>query len=207
MDPQPAGSIPVIVITGPVGSGKSTVAEAMAELLGNRDIRHALIDLDYLRSVHPHPDGDPFGVKLGLRNLAATWPNLLETGLRCVIVADVVEDKAATLAAYESAMPGTKITIVRLNVPLPVILRRLEGRETEITIDWYRHRAPELQGIMDRGKVEDVLIEVGERTPHDVASEILQRLDVLTADPLGRDRQRPANAPLHTRTRSKGSLP
>ena len=166
--------IPALVITGPVGAGKSTTANALSELLGQRGIRHAVIDQDYLRWVHPHPEGDRFGMRLGLRNLAAIWPNLRATGLDCVILADVVEDRAQ-VAEYEAAMPGTAVTVVRLDVPMSIIVHRLEGRESDSTIDWYRHRAPELQGIMERGRVEDLLIDVGARPPHDVAREIARR--------------------------------
>jgi energy-coupling factor transporter ATP-binding protein EcfA2 len=174
--------IPALVITGPVGAGKSTTASALSELLSQHEIRHAVIDEDYLRWVYPHPEGDRFGMQLGLRNLAAIWPNLRETGLACIILADVVEDRAQ-VAEYEAAMPGTTVTVVRLDVPMPIIIRRLEGRESDTTIDWYRHRAPELQGIMERGRVEDLLIDVGDRPPHDVAREIALRTHLLAPDP------------------------
>ncbi len=171
--------IPVIVVTGPVGAGKSTVAPAISDLLERRNIRHAMIDQDHLRWVYPSPLGDRFAARLGFRNLTAIWPNIRETNPQCMIVANVVEDRESALADYRRALPGTNVVIVRLDVPMPVILRRLEGRETETTIDWHRKRAPELQGIMERGKVEDVLIDVGERTPHDVALEILDKLDIV----------------------------
>jgi predicted kinase len=134
--------IPVIVVTGPVGAGKSTVAEAMSSLLEERGIVHATIDQDFLRVVRPTPPGDPFGAELGYRNLATIWPNLLEAGIRCATIADVVENRAQSLAAYAQAMPGASITIVRLEVPMDLIQERLAIRE---------------------------------RTPHDVAEEILRR--------------------------------
>jgi adenylylsulfate kinase len=173
-----ARTIPALVLTGPVGAGKSTVAGALSDLLTSHEIRHAVIDQDYLRWVHPHPEGDRFGMQLGLRNLAAIWPNLRETGLACILLADVVEERAQ-IAEYQRAMPGTEVTVIRLDVPLPIILHRLEGRESETTIDWYRHRAPELQGIMERGDVEDMLIDVGERTPQEIAHEIARRTGLL----------------------------
>lgn len=170
--------IPAVVITGPVGSGKSTTMDAISERLERQSILHAAIDMDYLRWVHPHPPGDPFGAQLGYRNLAAIWPNLLGAGTRCVLLADVVESRNQ-VAEYTSALPGTDVTVVRLDVPLPVVLRRPEGRESESTIAWYRHRAPELQGIMERESVGDIVIDVGERAPADVAQEILKRLHLL----------------------------
>src|SRR5699024_1692067 len=107
----------------------TTIAE-MSRLLEEQAIRHAVIDMDYLRWVDPEPDGDQFGARLGYRNLAAIWPNLMDVGIRCVLIADVVESRGQ-IREYENAMPGASVTIVRLDVPMSELLRRLEGREGE----------------------------------------------------------------------------
>lgn len=172
--------IPAVVITGPVGSGKSTTMDAISEQLGRMSLQHAAIDMDYMRRVYPHPEGDPFGAQLGYRNLAAIWPNLQETGVRCVLLAE----SRAQGAEYAIAMPGTDVTVIRLDVPLSIVLQRLEGRESEITIGWYRHRAQELQGIMERENVGDMIIDVADRTPEDLAREILERLHLLSSGPV-----------------------
>lgn len=166
-----------IVVTGPVGAGKSTVMAAATDMLAARGISHVGIDMDYLRWVYPEPPGDSFGAELGYRNLGAMWPNLREGNPRCVVIADVVEHPAQA-RKYEAAMPGVRVIVARLDVPLPVILERLEGRERPETIAWYRNRAPELQGIMAREGVGDIVIDVGIRTPDDVAGEILRRAGI-----------------------------
>src|SRR5690606_20477173 len=120
-------------------------------------------------------EGDRFSSGLGLRNLAAIWPNLIEAGARAVILADVVEDPAQ-VAEYEALMPGSTVTVVRLDVPMGLIHQRLAGRESGESLEWHRNRAPELQGIMERAGVGDVVLEVGERGPLEVAEEIAQRL-------------------------------
>jgi adenylylsulfate kinase-like enzyme len=173
-------SIPVVVITGPVGAGKSTVTEAIQEELAACGVTCAAIDQDYLRMVQPTPPGDRFGSQLGYRNLAAIWPNLLEAGVRVAVIADVVEDRAQSLAAYGAAMPGGTITIVRLDVPMPLILERLVPRErTPDGLAWSQSRAPELQAIMEAGAVEDILVNVGERTPREIAREIIDRVGIV----------------------------
>ena len=172
---QPEDPVPAIVVTGPVGAGKSTVAEAVAETLGMRRMRHALIDMDFLRSVYPHSGGDAFRVQLGLRNLAAIWPSLRDERIACAVLADVVE-RPGQAVDFERAMPGSRVTVVRLDVPMPILLSRLASRETADTIDWYRSRAPELQEIMERNGVGDIVIDAGERTPHEIAAEIIERL-------------------------------
>lgn len=177
---QPSDPIPVIVVTGTVGAGKSTVAGTISDLLAERGVLNAMIDQDALRMVRPTPPGDRFGARLGYRNLAAIWPNLRDAGIRCATIADVVEDRAQSLADYARAMPGAAITIVRLDVPLDLIQERLVARErTPEGLAWSQARAPDLQAIMEREQVEDVLVDVGERSPHDVAKEILQRCGVV----------------------------
>src|SRR5690606_29254514 len=99
------GDIPAIVITGPTGAGKTTVAQALCDVLAERGVRNAMVDMDALRWLYPAVEGDRFSSGLGLRNLAAIWPNLIEAGARTVILADVVEDPAQ-VAAYEALMPG-----------------------------------------------------------------------------------------------------
>jgi hypothetical protein len=66
---------------------------------------------------------------------------------------------------------------------MPVILERLNGRESDESIDWFRKRAPELQAIMEAGAVEDTLIDAGTRTPSDIALEIVERTGVFPSAP------------------------
>ena len=75
-------------------------------------------------------------------------------------------------------MPGTAVTVVRLDVSLPELERRLKGRESEASLAWYLNRAPELRGIMEREGVGDHVIDVGSRSPMDIAREIVDRLNL-----------------------------
>ena len=174
-----APSIPAIVVTGPVGAGKSTVGGVLAALVGERGLRTAFIDMDYLRWLHPAQSGDRFSSGLGLRNLAAIWPNFLAAGVRCVVIADVMEDRSQT-ATHAGHMPGSAVTVVRLDVPMPLIHERLRQRErTPGDLAWSVARAPELQAIMENAGIGDLVIEVGTRTPEEIAAEIIERTGIL----------------------------
>jgi adenylylsulfate kinase len=165
----------LIVITGPVGSGKTTTAEALGELLDARGETVAMIDVDALRRVWPANPADPFHVRLGLANLAAIWPNLHRAGVDWLLLADVVE-RPEERADYQAAVPGSRVTIVRLDVPLDRIHDRLHGREQGESLNWHLHRSGELQSIMtDRG-IGDQLIAVDDHRPDEVATMILERL-------------------------------
>lgn len=165
----------VLVVTGPVGAGKSTVAAEISRQLELGDVPHALIDMDYLRWVYPTPAHDAFAEGLGNRNLAAIWPNIRDTAPRYVLLADVVEWRGR-VEEYRALMPGTDVTVVRLNVPMDLIHHRLRQRERPEAVDWYLARAPELQDIMEREHVADLVIDVGHRTPEKIAREILERV-------------------------------
>lgn len=68
-----------LLITGTVGSGKTTVAETISELLVERGMTHAVVDLDQLRLSWPPPVGDRFNYALELANLRAVAANYWAT--------------------------------------------------------------------------------------------------------------------------------
>jgi hypothetical protein len=167
--------LPVIVVTGPVGVGKTTVGMSISERLGERSVAHALVDLDWLRWRHPAPEYDPFHVALGMKNLAAVCANYRAEGIERLILVDVVETREQK-EDYEAALPGSRVLIARLAAPLDTILGRLAGRETGDSLEWYRRRAPELMGIMERNRVEDLLVDTDGKTPAETADELLQEI-------------------------------
>ncbi|MBW3624506.1 MAG: hypothetical protein KY468_13960 [Armatimonadetes bacterium] len=169
-----AATIPVLVITGPVGVGKTTTAQAVSDALSRREVPHALLDMDALRECRPAPVGDPFHIALSMKNLAAVWINFREAGAERLVIADVVEQREQR-AEYEAAVPGAQVRIVRLSAPLPTIHARLEGRETGDGLEWHRHRAGVLKEQMERNSVEDFVVETEGKTVPQIAEEALAR--------------------------------
>jgi hypothetical protein len=151
------------------------VAGEAAHLLGEAGMPHAFVDVDALRWCHPSPPGDRFRVGLGLRNLAAVWATFREAGIGRLILADVVEDRAA-LAGYERAVPGAAITVVRLRAPVATLATQVARRETGSGLAWHLARATELAAQMDRDRVEDLLIETADRPAVAIAREVLARV-------------------------------
>lgn len=166
--------IPVMVITGPVGVGKTTIAGDISTLLADAGIPHACVDVDALRDAWPAPPGDRFNTALGLRNLAAIWRNFQAAGAERVVLADVVE-RRGDLDGYREAIPGAEVTLVRLRAPVATLQDRVGKREAGAGRDWHLHRAAELAQQMDRDALEDILIETDGRAPQDIAREILAR--------------------------------
>jgi len=140
-------AVPMLVLTGPVGVGKTTVAQAISDLLSEHGLAHAVVDQDWLRSCLPGPPHDPFQMALGLKNLAAVWANYRAAGAERLIIADVVETQSDR-AHYQTAVPGADLTVVRLHATLPTLHARLARRDAGASLVWHQQRAAELIRLM-----------------------------------------------------------
>ncbi len=100
--------VPVLLITGPVSVGKSSVLSEITELLEAADVPFAAVDLDALSWCYPSPPGDDrFRSGLTLRNLAALWTNFRAAGAERLVVARVIESRDE-LARYRKPSRGQR---------------------------------------------------------------------------------------------------
>lgn len=174
--------IPTLLITGPVGVGKTTVGGAVADLLSDAGLANGLIDMDALRWVFPSPADDPFHVALGLRNLAAVATNYRQAGATHLILVDILEARAH-LAGYRDAVPGATIQVVRLHAAPATIAARISRRETNHAgHDWHQARAVELAALFARERLEDALIDTDGKSPATIAAEILNQIGWLSTE-------------------------
>ncbi len=168
----------VVVVTGPVGAGKSTTVGAMAGLLNARGRRVWAVDQDYLRSVYPAADDDPYGARLGIENLAACWVNVRRREVSAVLIADVMEEPGQA-QTYADALGLSRVLVARLDVRPEELDRRLRAREAPEHLEWHLERAVVLQEQMQRTGVGDVVVEVGSLSPAEVAAEVCRRTGLL----------------------------
>lgn len=166
--------LPVLLITGPVGVGKTTVAEAVSELLTQDQVPHALLDVDELSRFWPAPADDPFNFELVLKNTAAVCRTFSEAGARCLVLAYVIE-RAADRARFASVIPYGELRVIRLHARLETLRGRITARESAATesLDWHLRRAPELAEIMERNAIGDRVVATDGRSAADIAHEIL----------------------------------
>ena len=130
-----AAPVPVLVMTGPVGVGKSTIAAEAAWLLRQADVPHALVDLDRIEQSWPVPADDPGNERVSHRNLACMWANFRQAGADRLIFARGLETRSL-LRRVTKAVPGAQITVVRLRAPLAVLHERIRSREAGDP-DWF----------------------------------------------------------------------
>jgi adenylylsulfate kinase len=172
---MPVG-VPTILVTGPVGVGKTTLIEAMGRLLRDADVPHATVDFDQLTACYPRlPDDDGWGTNLGLTNLASLWRNYAARGADRLLLARVIEDRKE-LDGYRGAVPDAEITVVRLRASPATLQERVRGRGDGRGMEWHLNRAVELATLMDAQHVEDFVIETEDRTPGELALEVLRRV-------------------------------
>src|SRR5215471_17116259 len=170
-----ATSVPVLLITGPVGVGKSTVAGEAARLLREADIPHALVDLAWVEQCWPIPADDPWNERLTHRNLACLWANFRQAGAGRLLLVRVLEDRSL-LRQVAEAVPGAKITVVRLRAPLPVLHARIRAREAsdpDCFLGPPTHRGEGLE----RGGVPEHLVNLRQRPRAVVGEEVLRRAE------------------------------
>ncbi|WP_250036302.1 adenylyl-sulfate kinase [Paractinoplanes maris] len=166
--------IKALLITGTVGAGKTSAAEAVGDLLTAREIPNAVIDVDWLRRCWPSPPGDPFHGALTLRNLRAVTRNFVEAGAERIVLAGVIESRAER-HAYEDAL-GRPLSVCRLRVALPAVHDRLRRRHAgePAALAWHLGRSGELERILAAAAVEDTVVDVTTETVPQVAALVVR---------------------------------
>lgn len=165
-------TVPVLLITGPTGVGKSTVGSEVFRLLREADVPSAFVDLAALGNGYPAPSDDPWNERLIHANLACIWANFHRAGVRRLLLCRVLEARSL-LRHIEAAIPGAHITVVRLRADLELLHARVRAREAADP-GWYVETASFLFQQQEAAAVEDHVIDNVERSPTDVAVEILQ---------------------------------
>jgi thymidylate kinase len=117
-----------LAIIGPYGSGKSTMAAQIADIIESVGVRYAAIDLDWLAWYHdqqPHDQGDRSMLH---RNLASVVANYRTVGVDRFVVALSLESADDVILLAEAM--GMPVRTVELAVPIEEIERRLAADPT-----------------------------------------------------------------------------
>lgn len=169
-------TIKAVLLTGTIGSGKTSLAEAVSEELHEHGIRHALVDLDWLAQVYPVPDPlDPHNMNLQLENLRVMWPNFLTAGITHAVCAGTIFN-AQQLRGLRDAMPEAKITVIRVVAPSEVIKARFRARDRSRLLADFLARTDQLATEIEEARIEDLAVSNDDLPIHDLARRTLWRL-------------------------------
>jgi Adenylylsulphate kinase len=161
-----------VLITGVYGSGKSSVGQEIANILEARDVRFALLDLDFLSWGYPGGEGLASEQRMLLKNLTAVVANYLAVGVRRFILAGLIRDRSE-LEGLRAELP-MRLRVVRLTVGLQEIERRLSSDATTARKDDLRHAGEQIAASLGVG-IEDLALS-NERPIREVALDIVQWL-------------------------------
>jgi len=162
--------VDVLIVTGPVGAGKTSVAFECLEVLDEQGIAAAMVDAE-LVYFHPAPADDQQKERVAEAALAALWPLYAAQGIERLLLARVIE-KPSHLELVRSAVPDARIQVAWLDVPAERIAERLGAREIGSALDWHLARSEEIRRNAAQHDLFDFAVN-GDRPVREVALDVL----------------------------------
>jgi len=169
--------VPVLLVTGPIGVGKTAVLHEADALLIEAGSHHATVELEEIARCWPNAiEGSR--TTFVYQNLAALWSNFVAVGASRLLLSVLVEQRS-DLRLVSEAIPGAAITVVRFHAPLSVLEQRIRQREPLgpegelVGARWWTQHFNEV-------RVEDYVVETENRSVGEIAREVLRLADWLT---------------------------
>lgn len=164
-----------IALTGTIGAGKTTLAEAISQKLHERGVRHALLDLDWLGQVYPTPEGhDHYGYDLALQNLKDVWPNFEAAGAERAVVAGTLLNKEHRDRLQDAL--GLAMTVVLVRAPDDVRKERITRRDSGRLLKDFLARTHQLAADIEVAAFHDIEVMNHGRTAEEIAQDVLRHV-------------------------------
>jgi hypothetical protein len=168
----------VIVISGSMGAGKTTVLGEASDLLSARNVVHTSFDLDAM-GLLLLPEAQARA--LHYRNLAMFYDNCREAGIHKFLFAAAIESRES-LSDLVRALGNPIVTVCRLIASQATMDNRLRTREVGMRQQEFLERSRMLNSILDAASVEDFWLENDGDNVTAVAEEILARANWITVN-------------------------
>ncbi len=167
--------IEIVVIAGPAGVGKTTVANELSVQLRGDGVRHAVVDTDALDDIFPVPEEQ---WRLTERHLAFVWQSYRELGIRRLILTGVYLHDPEELAWITRATSPDRVTLIRLDASEDTLARRVRGREIGSAyadqLTRTRQQAVDLRTTVDQ---RAIVSRTDDRSVVEIAFEIRSALE------------------------------
>jgi hypothetical protein len=162
----------LLIITGAMGAGKSSVLAEASDLLALRHIVHAAIDVDALGLAFLPAACANDAVMY--RNLQSVCKNYVSLGVTRLLLARALENRAE-LDLCRNIVPTANTIVCRLTASIETMEQRVKIRESGVSQREYIARVAELNAILDCARLEDFSITNENRPLTEVARDTLVR--------------------------------
>jgi adenylylsulfate kinase-like enzyme len=165
-----------VVLTGTLGSGKTALAVEIGELLDEKHLPHAVLDLDWLAWLRPAEDRSGWTVgRVLAENLALVVSTFRAAGVGHLVMARALLHPQLDLV--RQALPDVEVTVFRITASAAAVEERLRRRDGGATLRRHLAEALQFASTMDKAALEDERVaNEGDRPIRDVATEVLDRL-------------------------------
>jgi hypothetical protein len=166
--------IEVVLIAGPAGVGKTTVAHEVSLQLRTAGVPHAVIDTDGLDDVFPVA-GDQW--RLTEHNLANVWSSFRTRGVERLLLTGVYLHRPDELAWITRATGADRAVLVELAAPDAVLRERIDRREIGSGRESQQERtAAQARRLAAERSPVAMLVQTGGRSVPAIAAEIVALL-------------------------------
>lgn len=164
-------------MTGTIGAGKTSLVEAISDVLDERGLHHAFIELDGLGQLYPSPDpDDPFNMNLQIESLASVLPNFIAAGARYLVLGATIE-RPEQLERLRSAIGATDLRVVLVKASPATVRDRIVERETgSRLVEDFLKRTEKMGHKMERSGMHDLAVWNEGKPIEEVAAEVVSFL-------------------------------
>jgi DNA polymerase III delta prime subunit len=163
----PAAGVPLLLIIGPPGVGKSSAARHLSRLLENGRSGCAYVDRDDF-GVDGLLDEDP------LVDLQQILLSHVTAGAERLVVAWRIESDAE-LSRFRASLPWSDITVCRLHAETGELLDRIAGEQQSFQRLHLQSMALEIAPRLEHQASEDILLATDDAPPQLVAVRALRQ--------------------------------
>lgn len=162
----------LLVITGSMGAGKTSVMDEASDILRLATVAHAAVDLDALGIAYLPDAGH--SDNLMYRNLESVCKNYADVKVPRLLLAGALETRAE-LELCRKAVAARNVVVCRLIANIETMEQRVRMRERGIAQQNYVARVAQLNAILDSVRLKVSGVNAENRMVTEIAKEMLTK--------------------------------